>query len=339
MPKHIAPSSVRIATTLEETPFRAWLERHWSKLAMLALAITGGVMIATWMSNQARASADESWDRLARAVDFGSGFAIQTSEAAALKGLAEELGDEQAAAWAKALQVAKLVAEGDASSADLAIAEFEITHKNHPLAAVKLELVAGATPLTLPDYWRQRLSGQIQWEAGHGGLFANPPLPEGSPRVRITTSRGDIEVGLYREKAPRHVENFLGLCSAGFYDGTLFHRVVKGSMVQGGDPNSRNGAPDSWGAGGPDYKLAPEISDLKHFPFALAAANGDPEVGSNGSQFYITTAPSHHLDGINTIFGVVLSGQSVLQAVESGEVTGDRPKVPVEVQSTHVLVE
>lgn len=118
--------------------------------------------------------------------------------------------------------------------------------------------------------------------------------PQACPKVKLTTSMGDITVILYNE-TPKHRDNFLKLCREGFYDGTLFHRVIKDFMIQGGDPNSRNAAVDSQlGMGDPGYTIEAEIlPQFYHKRGALAAARtGDevnPERRSSGSQFYIVT--------------------------------------------------
>src|SRR6185436_15276319 len=96
-------------------------------------------------------------------------------------------------------------------------------------------------------------------------------LPPDAPRVRLNTSKGPIVVGLYVDRAPKHAENFLKLCREGAYNGTKFHRVVRGSLVQGGDPNSVSGEPDSWGSGGPARAIVPENAPrLRHSKGARA---------------------------------------------------------------------
>jgi len=145
-------------------------------------------------------------------------------------------------------------------------------------------------------------------------------------------------VGLYAKKTPLHTENFLRLCREGYYDGTRFHRVIADFMIQGGDPNSRNAdAPETWGQGGPETTIPAEITDLKHFKYVLAAAKKGTDVDSSGSQFYITTGEAHHLDGVHTVFGLVLEGKDVVDAIGSAPVTGDRPDEPVVLLGTDVL--
>lgn len=180
--------------------------------------------------------------------------------------------------------------------------------------------------------------------------------------VKISTAHGDIVLKLYNE-TPQHRDNFLKLAEEGFYDGTLFHRVINGFMIQGGDPDSRDAAPDQMvGSGGPGYQIPAEIVEgLIHGKGALAAARqGDqmnPERKSSGSQFYIvqgkvftpeeldqmelqmgknltpqqrqtytTIGGTPHLDNAYTVFGEVVEGLEVLDKIAATPTgVADRP--------------
>jgi cyclophilin family peptidyl-prolyl cis-trans isomerase len=122
------------------------------------------------------------------------------------------------------------------------------------------------------------------------------------------TEKGDFEVELYADKAPKTVNNFVFLARDGFYDGVTFHRVIKDFMAQGGDPTGT-------GTGGPGYKFADEFHpSLKHSKAGiLSMANAGPN--TNGSQFFITFAPTPWLDGKHTIFGQVVRGMDVLESL------------------------
>ena len=125
--------------------------------------------------------------------------------------------------------------------------------------------------------------------------------------ARIRTEKGEIVVELYAADAPLTVENFVNLARSGFYDGTTFHRVIPGFMAQGGDPTGT-------GRGGPGYQFADEISSRRHDSAGvLSMANAGPN--TNGSQFFITLAPTRHLDGRHTVFGRVTSGMDVLRRI------------------------
>jgi len=124
----------------------------------------------------------------------------------------------------------------------------------------------------------------------------------------LHTDQGDIVIDLYARKAPRTVNNFIFLAREGFYDGVVFHRVIKDFMAQGGDPTGT-------GRGGPGYKFADEFHpSLKHTDAGiLSMANAGSN--TNGSQFFITYGPTPHLDGKHAVFGKVISGMDVVNAI------------------------
>ena len=131
-------------------------------------------------------------------------------------------------------------------------------------------------------------------------------------RATISTSRGDIVLDLHPEHAPKTVNNFVTLARDGFYDGLTFHRVIPNFMIQGGDPTGT-------GRGGPGYRFEDEVRDnpLKHETGVISMANAGPD--TNGSQFFITHAPQPHLNGRHTVFGKVVEGQDVVDAVQQGD--------------------
>ncbi len=127
-------------------------------------------------------------------------------------------------------------------------------------------------------------------------------------KARIDTDKGVIVAELFADKAPKTVNNFVFLAREGFYDGTVFHRVINDFMAQGGDPTGT-------GTGGPGYRFADEFHpSLKHSkPGMLSMANAGP--GTNGSQFFITHVPTPWLDNKHTIFGQVVEGMDVLMSI------------------------
>jgi peptidyl-prolyl cis-trans isomerase B (cyclophilin B) len=142
-----------------------------------------------------------------------------------------------------------------------------------------------------------------------------PPMivdPKRSYRACVETERGAITIDLFVQHAPRTVNNFVFLAREGFYDGVTFHRVIANFMIQGGDPTGS-------GRGGPGYRFADELrgNPLRHGTGALSMANAGPD--TNGSQFFITHSPQPHLDGKHTVFGQVVSGQEVVDAVRQGD--------------------
>jgi peptidyl-prolyl cis-trans isomerase B (cyclophilin B) len=148
--------------------------------------------------------------------------------------------------------------------------------------------------------------------------WSHPPamiedLGDDAVRATIATAKGDIELELYPAHAPRTVNNFVFLAREGFYDGVTFHRVIADFMIQGGDPTGT-------GSGGPGYRFADELDDnpLRHETGVISMANAGPN--TNGSQFFITHSPQPHLDGRHTVFGRVVEGQDVVDAIAQGDV-------------------
>ncbi len=139
--------------------------------------------------------------------------------------------------------------------------------------------------------------------------------PEKKYGATIETNKGNIEIDLYAQYAPKTVNNFVFLARDGFYDEVVFHRVISNFMIQGGDPTGT-------GRGGPGYRFEDEVrhNPLKHETGSLSMANAGPN--TNGSQFFITHAPQPHLDGKHTVFGQVTNkkSQNVVNAVRQGDI-------------------
>ena len=132
--------------------------------------------------------------------------------------------------------------------------------------------------------------------------------------VIIKTGFGNIKFNLLPDIAPETVRNFSQLAKSGFYDGTLFHRVIPGFMIQGGDPNTKNSDKSTWGQGGPGYNLKAEFNPRSHLRgiVSMARAN-DPD--SAGSQFFIVTSDSTFLDRQYTVFGEVVDGMEIADKI------------------------
>ena len=144
-------------------------------------------------------------------------------------------------------------------------------------------------------------------------------------RMVIETSAGNIEIELKPTVAPKAVENFTKLAEKGYYNGIIFHRVIKGFMIQGGDPTGTGrGGESIWGTNFED-EFSPSVTFDK--PGLLAMANRGPK--TNGSQFFITCAPTPWLHGKHTIFGEIVKGLDILQKIESTPTDAmDKPKTP-----------
>lgn len=136
--------------------------------------------------------------------------------------------------------------------------------------------------------------------------------PEKTYVATMETAKGTIELELYPQHAPKTVNNFVFLAEAGFYDGVAFHRVIPNFVIQGGDPTGT-------GRGGPGYRFEDEVkgNPLKHEAGVISMANAGPN--TNGSQFFITHSPQPHLDGKHTVFGKVVEGQDVVNAIRQGD--------------------
>lgn len=170
---------------------------------------------------------------------------------------------------------------------------------------------------------------------------------EGMQTVAILeTTQGPIEIGFFPDKAPEHVRNFLNLCGTGYYDGTYFHRVAPGFMIQGGDPNTRDEDPSNDGQGGSSYRgpnttLEPEFNDIRHVRGVVSMArSAAPD--SAGSQFFIMVEDAPQLDGSYTVFGHVLNGMGAVDEIVEQPGTpipgagGVRPAEPQYIERCHV---
>ena len=147
------------------------------------------------------------------------------------------------------------------------------------------------------------------------------PMNSSNEVAVIKTSEGDMVVQFWTDAAPNTVENFKKLARQGFYDGTIFHRIVKGFMIQGGDPNSKDPAKEnSYGEGGPGYNLKAEFNDHSHDRGVISMARG-PDPDSAGSQFFICLAPVRRLDHQYTTFGKLIKGDDVLEKIGDTPVT------------------
>ena len=176
---------------------------------------------------------------------------------------------------------------------------------------------------------RQESQGNIEDQAINKKEVENKKIMN----AIIHTNKGNITIE-FNPATPKTVENFVTLAQKGFYDGTKFHRVIKGFMSQGGDPLSKDDSKkESWGTGGPGYKFDDEISaNNKNELNTLAMANSGPN--TNGSQFFINAAANNYLDTKHTIFAKITTGLDVAKAINSVETdSGDRPIEPVIIQS------
>lgn len=164
--------------------------------------------------------------------------------------------------------------------------------------------------------------------------FDQTALPsKGEQIVVMETSKGTIKLRLFPEQAPKTVENFMGLAQKGYYNGIMFHRVIPGFMIQGGDPTATGmGGESLWGSSFED-----EFSDeLSNIPGSLSMANAGPN--TNGSQFFINQVNNNFLDGRHTVFGQVFEGMDIVDEIASVQ-TGAQDKPVEDVRMENVTVE
>lgn len=208
------------------------------------------------------------------------------------------------------------------------------------LAVAVVAVVAGA------GYWFIFMSGQgVQTPTGNLGITltnysTTTPQSEQPTKVMqatLHTNQGDITIEFFGADAPNTVANFAKLAKAGYYDGTKFHRVIAGFMIQGGDPLSKDDAQQArWGTGGPGYTFADEIrANNRNTPGTISMANAGPN--TNGSQFFINVADNASLDTKHTTFGRVTAGMEVVNAIATTKTSaGDRPVSPMIIKSVSV---
>ena len=171
-------------------------------------------------------------------------------------------------------------------------------------------------------------------------LWGQPSAAEAPPKAVIKTKFGDMELTLFPDKAPKHVENFIKLAKSGFYNGTIFHRVIPNFMVQGGDPNTKGEDKSKYGMGGPGYNVNAEFNDTPHTRGILSMAALSRNPNSAGSQFFIMVGNAPHLDGQYTAFGKVVKGMEVVdQIVAQQRDSRDNPLERIEMTIEVIEVE
>lgn len=340
MAPHKAPTQVTIASVQQQSFFNELVERYWKLGVGLTLVVAIAILVPTYMRRKSRVEHHGVWDELGAQANLTSGFFSQAMggpvESMAL--FADQHRDSSVGGWAKALEVGGHLEANDLDAAEKAAGQLATMWPEHLLSKAKLYPSADGSRSSLNDVIRSGRASIDAWEKEHSFLFSNPELPAGAPRVRLNTSKGPIVVGLYVDRTPFHAENFLKLAREGYYNGTKFHRVVRGSLIQGGDPNTIAGEPESWGLGGPERGLDLELDPkLRHFKGSLVAWRAPGAVGSHGSQFFLTTSNQSAMDGQTVVFGRVLEGESTIEAIESGAVVEDRPQDPAVIDSVEVL--
>lgn len=339
MAKHKASTEVTVAPLFEKSALEKTIDRVKVPAIGVLSVIAAWVLYSNYTKQAAATAMDASWAAFAAGTTPDPMSGLPTGTPAALEKLAADLRGRDPGPWARLIQAQASLEERDFDGALSALASLKSEYPDHALVVAPHSLADGSQT-TVFAHLQATIEAQKAWEAANPDLFQAPPVPEGSPRVQIETSAGVVEVALFKDLAPKHVENFLKLCGEGYYNGTRFHRVQADFLIQGGDPNSKEEDRTQWGLGGPGYTLPQEPNDRFHFAGVLSAAKKPGEIESSGSQFFITTEPAHHLDGQHTVFGSVVSGMDVVRAIASAplaENTRDQPAEPVAIQSTTAL--
>jgi cyclophilin family peptidyl-prolyl cis-trans isomerase len=313
------------------------VSKYWLLGCLAILGVVVFIVVRHNMQETSLALRDDSWMRLNGRLDRDPSTGEIKTDPTALAALAVDLKDTAAGPTARLVEAQARLQHDDYTGATAALDALVREHPTH--AYVTQPFQADGRTISLVEMLRASILSEQAFAASHPGLRANVPPPQGAARVRLNTSAGAIVVALYEDLAPKHSENFLKLCREGYYDNTKFHRSTPNRMIQGGDPNSRDGEPATWGTGGPEYKIDPEPNELFHFAGVLAMAKKGGDTQSSGSQFYITADPSHGFDGQYTIFGAVLEGMDVVKQINQAPNSpgSDRPVAPVVLLGTEVL--
>ena len=153
--------------------------------------------------------------------------------------------------------------------------------------------------------------------------------------AELHTTAGQINIRFFPDVAPNHVRNFIDLAKQGFYDGTKFHRVIPGFMIQGGDPNTVSGSPATWGTGGSKQNVKAEFNSVSHKRGIVSMARSQSP-DSASSQFFICVADVPSLDNQYTVFGQVTQGMDVVDKIVNAKTAGERPLEPVAINNVVV---
>jgi len=342
MAQHKAPTAVTFATPEDRSGLKPFVQRFWKFGAFLALAGTALIIYMRYSSQEGTKNLYESWDAFHSAAQIPADDLLNYSAKAEdlIAAEAGKLRGTPAAPWALWMAASKASEALEWDKAIQALQALKQNYPNHPLVTEKFALGPNGAEISMVEDLERRYQAQKAWRASHPDLFANPDPPDDAPKVRIQTDQGDIVVGLYTKEAPKHAENFLKLCREGFYVKTKFHRVLRNSIILGGDPNTKNEDRTTWGQGDPGYKIDREENNLNHFAGILAAWKTGSDTQSSGSMFYITTHDKLGTAGQYVVFGKVLKGLDVAQAIGMGELdpaAPDRPITPAVILATEVF--
>lgn len=338
MAKHKAASEVTLVAPEEKNALALWVDRYWKLGAAVALVVTGMILYSTYTGASKRVEANERWELLGSAIEIDPLTGSVTGDLREVEKGVESLRGTVSEGWGQIARVHAALDEREYGTARSAIEE--LRRSNLPMLTERTFRVGSAGgEMTLVDHLEQLVARTERWEQEHGHLFSNPAPAEDAPEVTLSTTAGDITVVLYPERAPELVENFLKLCREDFYAGTKFHQVQSDSLIQGGDPNTKEGGIETWGQGGPGYTLERQENGLHHFRGSLAMANEPEGPQLSGSQFLITARDLLGRQGQSVVFGTVTGGLEAVEEIAGGEIedpASGRPLDPVTLLSTEV---
>ena len=273
MAKHKQPTEVTVLPIQERSEFQEWVHKHWMKGAVAAAVISVLILGSRWMKSQEESGLADDWNAFAAEVGIQEFFGTvrlssgrdqaQALEADTASQVAQSLEDTTVGPWAYLVAASTLAGERRYAEAKQALDVLASEYADHSLNTLQRSFDVGGTRTTAVEHMRSRIEALESWETGRDNLFENPAPPADSPRVTIRTNMGEVVVALYSERAPEHCANFVKLAEEGYYANSKFHRVVPGpgSLIQGGDPNSIDGEPDTWGHGDPDYKIPRKVAE------------------------------------------------------------------------------
>ena len=334
MAKHKAPTQVTILRE-EKSAFQNTVDRFWKPIALITLVLSGMLLYNIWSSHQADAKDGIEWVPLDEA--------LRDQDLAAIRAVREGSQGSKIEPWALLAEGQVALSQGNDREAQEAFASLSAT-TDPVLSKLQLPIGPDGAPTTIAAHLAAASTVQATWDA-ENPILTNPAPADNMPKIVFETDAGEIEVTLYMDRAPVHVKNIVKLAKEGFYDGTLFHRVVRNAnmwIVQGGDPNTLEGEEAIWGQGGPGYDQTPEKNGLVHAKGYLSAAAPSGGARSSGSQFFFTLNPCHFLDGRHTIFGQITSGLSIVEEIGNAEIRPavgalrDIPVEPIKITGTRI---
>jgi cyclophilin family peptidyl-prolyl cis-trans isomerase len=338
MATHKAPTAVSLAPTSEKSGLALFVDRYWKLAALIAVVAAGTILWIESRKLSRRSAQSKGWEELL-AVASPDPMGGLTGVPSDVKTVAERIKDTDAGAWGLYIAANSALDKREFEVAKQAVQQIRADFPEHALVRNKVAVDPKGATSSVLDALDARIDAQRAWMQSHATLYSNPPPPADAPRVRLTTDRGAIVVQLYPDAAPKHVENFLKLVREGYYNGTKFHAVRRGSYIAGGDPNSKEADTSKWGLGGPEQQIDREESPLAHFAGTLSMWKSPGSGPSNGSQFLITTADDHSLDSTYVPFGKVVEGMDVVLKLDAATTAAgtERPEDPATIQSAEVL--